>query len=154
MLSNVATAPPSQAVASITKAGTVATVTTVEPHGFATDDLVTVEGITDPSYNGDKVVTVISETEFTYKASLFSPSPEGDAIIVYRTPETKPLVLMDQAMWDHHPRKRKKGIYYLRIAGNDTEDFKGYQTYMKDFIAPGGYGYDLLASHADEGLAP
>lgn len=141
-------------ILNIEKDGSRIVITTPEPHGYETDDLVTVEGVEQAIYNGDKVITKVSETVFTYKGNIFSPAPTGSQIFIYKTPDAKPLVLMDQAMWDHHPRKRKKGIYYENIEGNDTEDFKGYQAYMKAFIAPGGYGYDLLASHADESKAP
>ncbi len=141
-------------VSLVEKDGSTVVMTTGDPHGFVTGDVVTVEGIDEPIFNGDKEITVISETQFTYKGSLFAPAPSGEDVVVYKAPDQKPLVLMDQAMWNHHPRKRKKGIYYKNITGNDTEDFKGYQAYMKAFIAPGGYGHDLLASHADEGSAP
>ncbi len=142
------------AIVSIGKDGSDAVLTTAEPHGFATGDIVSVEGVDAAVYNGDHVITVVSDTEFSYRSNIFAPTPTGEQIVAYKSPETKPLVLMDQAKWDHHPRKRKKGIYYANMPGNDAEDFKGYQRMMKDFIAPGGYGYELLASHSDDADAP
>lgn len=141
----------------VTKDGTSTIITTSAPHGFETGELVTVDGVSLAAYNGDQVITVLSETEFSYKGngvSIFTPAPGGTEIFVYKTPDVKPLVLADQAIWDNHPRKRKKGIYYKNIEGNDDNDFKGYQAYMKEFLAPGGYGRELLASHADESKAP
>ena len=148
--------PPRQRakVTRLVKDGAKAVVTTAVAHGFETGETVTIEGVDVAVFNGDKVITKISDTEFTYRGSVFASPPNGDDIIAFRTPKAKPIVLMDQAMWDHHPRKRKKDIYYKNIRGNDTEDFKGYQAYMKRFISPGGYGHDLLASHADETKAP
>ncbi len=142
------------AVSSLVKDGSRAIVTTASPHGFETGDVVTMEGVNEPVYNGDNEITKVSDTVFTYRASIFAPAPTGDQVAAFKTPDAKPLVLVDQAMWDYHPRKRKEGRYYKNIKGIATEDFKGYQAYMKDFIAPGGYGYELLASHADEGSAP
>ncbi len=142
------------AVSSLVKNGGTAVATTATPHGFETGDQVTIDGASPAIYTGDKEVTKISDTEFSYRTNIFAPAPSGDAVIAFRTPDAKPLVLMDQAMWDNHPRKRKKDIYYENINSIESEDFNGYQAYMKRFLAPGGYGNDLLASHADEGAAP
>jgi hypothetical protein len=53
-------------VASITRATTVATVTTSAAHGFATGNSVTMAGATPTGYNGAKTITVISPTQFSY----------------------------------------------------------------------------------------
>ncbi|MEM7387205.1 MAG: CotH kinase family protein, partial [Verrucomicrobiota bacterium] len=140
-------------VSSLVKSGNQSIVTTATPHEFETDDLVTIEGVSVATYNGDKVITRISDTEFSYTSSIFAAEPGGDAIVAFKTPDAKPLVLADQAIWDYHPRKRKKGIYYENIP-SETADFKGYRDYMKAFLAPDGYGNDLLASHSDDGDAP
>ena len=141
-------------ISSIAKQGSLASVETATPHGFETGDLVSVEGVDTAIYNGDHEITKVSDTAFTYRVNIFASQPAGDEITAFKAPDAKPLVQMDQAMWDHHPRKRKKGIYYQNIKGITTEDFKGYQAYMKEFLVPGGYGYELLASHADVDLAP
>lgn len=65
------------AIQSITTAATVATVTTAVPHGFVTGangQTVTISGATGTApvmaaFNGTKVITVISDTAFTYPIS-------------------------------------------------------------------------------------
>ncbi|HUF62661.1 MAG TPA: lamin tail domain-containing protein [Verrucomicrobiales bacterium] len=141
-------------VVSLTRSGGTATVVTAEPHGFETDDVVLVVGVETNFYDGEKVIKKVSETEFTYAVSIFAGNPQGSNITVSKASSEKPLVLMDQAMWDYHPRKRKKGIYYKNITGIESEDFRGYQAYMKDFLGPGGYGYELLGSHIDAADGP
>ena len=142
-------------VLSLTKAGSTAIATTAEPHGFETGDLVSIDGAEEAVFNGDKSITKVSDTAFSYKDGLtiFTPAPGGGNVVAFKSPDAKPLVLADQAIWDHHPRKRKKGIYYKNIKGITTENFKGYQAYMKKFVAPGGYGHDLVSSHIEPKLA-
>ena len=54
-------------IASITRATTVATVTTSTPHGFANGASVTIAGATPAGYNGAKTITcVLDDDQFTY----------------------------------------------------------------------------------------
>ena len=62
----------------------------------------------------------------------------------------------NQAQWDYHPRKNKKGIFYDNFdpALLASEDFEGLVDYMKDFVSPGGYGYQLLANQGSDNAIP
>ena len=53
-------------VTTITKVATTATVTMSVAHGLTTGRLVNISGATDPLYNGDFVIVVVSSTVFTY----------------------------------------------------------------------------------------
>ena len=44
----------------------LATVITADPHGFATDDVVVIAGVTPSGYNGTYTITVTNSTTFTY----------------------------------------------------------------------------------------
>ncbi|MCW2405027.1 hypothetical protein M2336_001656 [Sphingobium sp. B1D7B] len=68
-----------KAVASITRSGTTATVTTSANHGFTTGQTVNIMGCTQAAYNGNFVVTVSSATVFTYTVSG-SPTTPATAI--------------------------------------------------------------------------
>ena len=62
------------------------------------------------------------------------------------TTSTNTLVDANQAMWDHHPRKNHKGVWY-RIEGSSYwSGLNGMVTYMKAFAKPGGFGGDQLES--------
>src|SRR5574343_621820 len=54
-------------VTSITRVGTLATVTMSTPHGLTTGRLVNISGASDILYNGDFKITVLSTTVFTYQ---------------------------------------------------------------------------------------
>ncbi len=141
-------------VTSLTKDSAQALVATAEPHGFATGDRVVIEGADTPEYNGEKEITVLSETEFSYRVSLFLTPNTGGAIVCYRAPSERPFADANQAMWDYHPRKVKKGIWYARIREIPSPDFPGYLAYLKAFLAPGGYGHEHLRERLDENDAP
>jgi hypothetical protein len=54
------------AITSITRTGTVATVTTTAVHGLTTGQIIIIAGATDALYNGTYVITVVTTTTFTY----------------------------------------------------------------------------------------
>ncbi len=58
-----------QQIASITRSGTTATLTTVAAHGLATSDSVTVRNAFPNEYNGTFTITVTGATTFTYTIS-------------------------------------------------------------------------------------
>ncbi|MFT5857228.1 MAG: hypothetical protein ACI8XO_004487, partial [Verrucomicrobiales bacterium] len=66
------------------------------------------------------------------------------------------LVEASQAMWDYHPRKNKKGIWYgnfnTSLLPNRT--FADLTQYTKDFLTVGGYGRDKLAAKQSDGTIP
>lgn len=121
-------------------------------HGFKTGDMVTIRGA-DALFAGTKAVTVISDTEFTYEISTSQLAASGP-MTAFRALSGQSFADVNQAMWDYHPRKAKKGIWYLRIKGIPSRDFEGYMAYIKAFLAPGGYGYENLKKKVKEDLAP
>jgi hypothetical protein len=58
--------PQTKTITSLTSVTTTATATTSSPHGFATGQVVSVEGADPVAYNGQYVVTVTGPTTFTY----------------------------------------------------------------------------------------
>jgi head-tail adaptor len=71
-------------VASLTRTTTVATVTTVEPHGYTTGDFVTIAGATPAGYNGKVKITVTGASSFTYPVnSALATPPTGALTVVY-----------------------------------------------------------------------
>ena len=56
------------------------------------------------------------------------------------------IVEANQAMWDYHPRKSKKGIWYRNNPklSSSKRNWEGLVGYMKDFVSPGGYGANRL----------
>jgi uncharacterized phiE125 gp8 family phage protein len=67
-------------VVSITRIDTVATVTIATPHYLSTGKTVTIAGAVEGDYNGDFVVTVTSETEFTYTVAGSPTTPATGTI--------------------------------------------------------------------------
>lgn len=60
------TSPLPQTISSITRVGTVATLTTASAHGLGTGMQVTITGATPAQYNGLYTITVTGPTTFTY----------------------------------------------------------------------------------------
>jgi len=76
---------------SITRSGTTATVTTEEPHQYLTNDKVTISGANESDYNGDFIITVTTDTTFTYAVSGSPSTPATGTILVERKPQFKPV---------------------------------------------------------------
>lgn len=72
--------PVTVQVASITRVGAVATVTTQSAHGFTTGDFVTHAGATQPEYNGEFQVTVTGPTTYTVAVSGTPATPATGTI--------------------------------------------------------------------------
>lgn len=64
------------AISTITRVGTLATLTTATPHGLGTGMIVTVSGATPSQYNGAYTITVTGPTTFTY---VMASDPGGSA---------------------------------------------------------------------------
>ena len=66
------------------------------------------------------------------------------------------LIEASQAMWDYHPRKTKKGIWYgnfnTTLLPNRT--FADLTQYTKDFLTVGGYGREQLAAKQTDAAIP
>ncbi len=71
-----------RAVTSITRSSTTATVTTTIDHGYATGDSVVVSGATQTDYNGTFVITVLTDTTFTYEVENSPVTPATGTITV------------------------------------------------------------------------
>lgn len=66
------------------------------------------------------------------------------------------IIEANQAMWDYHPRKVKKGIWYENFNPSllESKTFDGLVDYMQDFVSPGGYGYNLLQTQGSDANIP
>jgi hypothetical protein len=68
-------------VASITRSGTVATVTTSVAHSYTTGNQVNIRGAAQDDYNGDQLITVTGATEFTFTVANSPPTPATGTIV-------------------------------------------------------------------------
>ncbi|MEM7523611.1 MAG: baseplate J/gp47 family protein [Pseudomonadota bacterium] len=75
-------APNSQAVAALTRSGSVATVTTAAAHSLASGQVVTIAGAAEPEYNGNFSITVTGRDQFTYEVLGGPTTPATGAISV------------------------------------------------------------------------
>ncbi|MBN2317230.1 MAG: CotH kinase family protein, partial [Sedimentisphaerales bacterium] len=93
-----------------------------------------VRGLNDLLLNGDQCVQLIDEC-----AAVISDPAGGPS-----------FVDADRTLWDYHPRTASPGTYY---ESSPTGDFAGMVQRMKDFISPGGWGYERIVSIAsDDGI--
>jgi len=67
--------PVARVITSITRVGSVATVTTATAHAFETGFFVTLSGVTPAAYDGEVQVTVTSPTVFTFAVAGSPDSP-------------------------------------------------------------------------------
>lgn len=68
-----------QAISTITRVTTTATLTTAAPHGLATGNSVTIAGATAAAYNGTFLIAVTGASTFTY---VMLSDPGGNASVV------------------------------------------------------------------------
>lgn len=68
-----------QTISSITRVGTLATLTAAAPHGLVTGNQITVTGATSSVYNGTYIVTVTGASTLTY---VMASDPGGGASVV------------------------------------------------------------------------
>ncbi len=66
------------------------------------------------------------------------------------------IVNANQAQWDYNPQKVKKGVWYENFNSSllPNKSFNGLVTYMQNYLSPGGYGYNLLASQGNDSGIP
>jgi uncharacterized phage protein gp47/JayE len=74
-----------QAISSITRVGTIATVTTTADHTLATGLDITISGANETDYNGTFSVTVIARDQFTYVVSGSPSTPATGTISLMGT---------------------------------------------------------------------
>ena len=76
--------PLTISIASVSRSGTTATATTAAPHGYATNDYVTIAGAVPTAYNGRVKITVTTTLAFTYSVSGSPTTPaSGTMTVVY-----------------------------------------------------------------------
>lgn len=81
---------PGKSIVSITFSTTTATVTTSEPHGLSTSDLVTTQDVEPRQYNVESAaVTVTSATTFTYPMAS-APTVNATVVGQYSTTPASP----------------------------------------------------------------
>ena len=74
-------APTVQAVSSVTRSGSLVTVTTSADHGLMVDDFVTISGANETDYNGaHRIYSVPTSTTFTYTTTATPTTPATGTI--------------------------------------------------------------------------
>lgn len=73
-------------VTSITRDSSIATAVCANPHGLNTDDTALLSGVTETDYNGEKKVTVINATTFSFAVANTPTTPATGTIKVKRAP--------------------------------------------------------------------
>jgi hypothetical protein len=77
-------------ISSITRVGTLATLTTASSHGLETGDQVAIAGCTPSEYNGVYTITVVNSTSFRYTMSAV-PAGSASTIGTYEIGITTPV---------------------------------------------------------------
>ncbi len=72
------------------------------------------------------------------------------AAVIHQSGAGASFAAADRALWDHHPRNTRQGVFYVNPAG-DLSDMVGY---MKSFMDPGGWGGSSVASVAFDSWIP
>lgn len=85
----------SLSVSSITRSGTIATVTTAADHGIASSVPVTISGAVEAEYNGLKEITVITADQFQYEVTGSPTSPATGTILADFTAASIPVQSVD-----------------------------------------------------------
>ena len=75
----MATTTTAASITSITRSGTLATMTTTTPHGLVTGNQITISGALPTAFNGTYVVTVTGASTLTY---TMASTPANDATVV------------------------------------------------------------------------
>ena len=111
-------------VSSITRSGATATVTTATPHGLTTGASATIGGAAQVDYNIEAVVTVLTDTTFTYDVTNSPATPATGTITAKRSPVgyTKVFTGVDKAVYRCNDLTSNR--HYLRILddGSGTGD--------------------------------
>jgi hypothetical protein len=97
---NVVRAGQPMPIASLTRVGTTATVTTRWPHELTTGVTVYIQGVSVPAYNGPFVITNLSPTSFTYQVSGNPAVPNAGAGTVYSKISGFPILDFNKALSD------------------------------------------------------
>jgi hypothetical protein len=112
-------------VTSITRSGSVATVTTTGPHGATTGQNVTIAGATQPAYNGTDDLTVTGASTFTYLVNGEPASPATGAITASFESNDASVVEVPRAMftddaWQQVRIKALQSAQFIGVYYNPT----------------------------------
>lgn len=127
-------------VTSITRSGSVATVTTALNHGYTTGQLVTIAGANESDYNGEFTITVTGLTQFTYTVAN-TPATPATGTITYRVAGsgwTKPFTGTNLAMY--RQPVGSSNAFYLRVDDATTARELGVRAYETASDITGGTG--------------
>lgn len=120
-------------VSSMTFLGTTAMVTTLQNHGYNTNDLILIKGADQPSYNGYYTITKISNNQFSFPFFGWTITPATGTIA-----STK---IVDEAYTDRYTLQYKKA--------QDSEWSNPLETFELsarwDNVAPGDYYVRIAA---------
>lgn len=111
-------------LASLTRVGTTATVTTVQAHGLTSGQTVTIGGATGTEYNGSFVVSVTGATTFTYTVSGSPTSPDPSTSILVTIPMAADIFYLTGSIGD----QRLIEIEGLNMA--NASDMIGYNKFQ------------------------
>ena len=111
-------------VASITRSGSTATVTTSTAHGLSTGNWAVISGADQAAYNVEAQVTVTSNTVFTYDVAGTPATPATGTITSKRA----------SAGWTKPFAATNKAVY----RSNDTTGNRYYYRVVDDFATTGG----------------
>ena len=108
------------AVASLTRSGSTATVTTAAAHGLETGDYARIAGATEPDYNGTFQVTVTSPTVFIITVSNSPDTPATGTITSTRLLPVQPtLRVVWTPSWDAGQAAKTLEIHAVRPLDRD-----------------------------------
>lgn len=127
-------------VTSITRSGSVATVTTAGNHGYVSGQMITISGANESDYNGEFVITVTGLTGFTYTVPG-TPATPATGTILYRIAGsgwTKPFTGTNLAMY-RQPVGTSNGFYF-RVDDNTTARELGVRGFETASDITGGTG--------------
>lgn len=134
---------------SITWSGSVATVTTTSPHGFATSDTIwlTIAGATPAGYNGSFLCTITGASTFTYVLSA-NPGSSASPAGTYTEEDVAELLAMATTFFG---MGSQLGVWVLELgAGSPAEGVTALTTFITATSPQKFYAYLVPRTWAGE----
>jgi hypothetical protein len=139
-------------ISSLTRSGSTATATTTSPHGYTNGQLVEIRGADQAAYNAGHIITVTSETTFTFSVVGAPASPATGSWIYTQTGLNTAIVSITRVgttatVTTLHPHGLFAGageIVYLD--GADQPEYNGYIT--PTVTSPTTFTYTVSGSPA------
>ena len=105
-------------VTSISRSSSIATVVTGDPHGLATGDVALFAGAGQTEYNGEKQVTVLAPTSFTFAVAGEPATPATGSITTKRAPAgfSKVFAAANKGVYRSNDLSGLRNLY--RVADN------------------------------------